>query len=666
MRYGHSLSCAGLVVATFLLTSCGAGKGNPGDTYPGVSILAAITGPNSFLQFPNPQLQTSGSSQIDTLAYSQAYYEAIDPNNDKDTLAKWKAANGFGTPAGTLGEVSAIYGDWRDLAYGRRVTARQNIDGTIAIVADNYIVNVGGDYTSDPALNLAAAVAQDKRWDIGATAIEYSPASGVPSATNVSFAKFYYFDPSGVRSLVANLDGRGNKSVIGVCSECHGGRGDPLTPATGSLTGKALFPLVQNAASLSRGDIQAHPHPLEVDTLDFPASAGLTRAEQEAAMKTINKMILCTFPISATATPSTEDACRRTATANEWQGEADTLIKGGYGGDGLPSPAYADIPVPASWATVGQSALYQNVVAPACRVCHILRGAGAAAGDEIDFDSYAVFNGYADRIKAHIIDRGNMPLSKILYERFWATPAMPDTLATFLEGALYTVRDASGAVLKPGRPVADPGPDRTVMQGATTLSGANSLYASSYAWSILSGPAGGATLTNATSAQATFTATVDGTYVVQLIVGEGTLQSAPVQLTIIVNNALTPAPATIRFADIKAKLQSLGCTGCHTTGTTTLTTAAMTPLVYTDVDRNGDGVVDSGTPNSIDDLWLYTEVRGRINFSDIAASPLLRKPSNHHHAGGLQANFDSTLAPGAAGRANYDLFLYWILNGAPQ
>jgi mono/diheme cytochrome c family protein len=663
MRYGHSLACAGLVAATFLFTSCSVNNGDPADTIPGVSQQTTITGPNSFLLFPNPQIQPSGSSEIDSLAYSQAYYEAIDPNNDKDTLAKWKTANGFGTPAGPLGEVSAIYGDWRDLAYGRRVTARQNSDGTIAIVADNYIVNAGGDYTSDPAMNLAAVVAQDRRWFIGATAIEFSPGPG----GTVNFAKFYYFDPSGVRSLVANLDGRGNKSVIGVCASCHGGRADPLTPAAGSSTGKALFPLVQNSASLSRGDIQIHPHPLEVGSLGFPKLAGMTRADQEAAMKTMNKIILCTFPISATATPAAEDACRRTATANEWQGEADTLIKGAYGGDGLPSLVYVDTPTPASWATAGQSTLYQNVVAPACRVCHILRGTGTGAGDDIDFDSYTNFNGSADEIKAHIIDKGNMPLSKILYERFWATPAMQDSIATFLVGAGYTpsaVIDTSGALLKPGRPVADPGPDR-ITDSPATLSAANSLYATNYAWSIVSG-SGGSLGATANSVQATLIGSAGTTYVLQLVVGNGATQSAPAQVNVTIatagSSALPIAASAIQFADIKNILQTAGCTGCHTTGTTTLMTAAMTPLVYTNVDRNGDGNVGDAT----DDQWFYTEVRGRINFADIASSPLLRKPSNHHHTGGLQTGFDTTKPPGDPLRANYDLFLNWILNGAPQ
>jgi hypothetical protein len=77
----------------------------------------------------------------------------------------------------------------------------------------------------------------------------------------------------------------------------------------------------------------------------------------------------------------------------------------------------------------------------------------------------------------------------------------------------------------------------------------------------------------------------------------------------------------------------------------------------------------AGTGNAADATnlhWLYTEVRGRINFSDIIASPLLRKPSGNHHNGGARVGFNTNLNPGDAGRADYDKILNWIVNGAPE
>ncbi|MGZ5884296.1 MAG: hypothetical protein ACXWJE_08020, partial [Burkholderiaceae bacterium] len=177
MNLRFSFFSAGSVVLTLLLASCGGGGGSSGDTTPGQPPAAVTTGPNSFLLFPNPQVQPDGSFQTNTPAYANAYYAAVDPTNAKDTLPKWKAANGFGTATGPLGEVTVVFGDQKDLGYGRRMTARQNTDGTIAVYVDNYSVTAGSGYTYTP-LNLDAAVVQDSQWHVGTNAIEFSPGPG--------------------------------------------------------------------------------------------------------------------------------------------------------------------------------------------------------------------------------------------------------------------------------------------------------------------------------------------------------------------------------------------------------------------------------------------------------------------------------------------------------
>ena len=372
----------------------------------------------------------------------------------------------------------------------------------------------------------------------------------------------------------------------------------------------------------------------------------------------MNRMILCSYPLPA---PSTfpEDACRRPASAGEWQGTAAALVKASYGGDGLPNPAYADVSVPASWTAAGQTPLYTTVIAPACRQCHIMRGTGMQS--DIDFTTYEKFQPYADRTFATVVNRGNMPLAKLVYDLFHASPG-EETLANFLGGQGFAARDASGKPLRPGRPIADPGPDRVLRQGATRLSGTGSLFANTYAWSIVSVPNGAlpaATLTDANTAQPTFNAASDGTYVLSLVVGNDSAQSAPKSLTLVVNNALTPAPNAIRFSDIKADPagRAQHATGCHSPAS-----PLPAPIYFTNEDRDGDGVAGSAT----DDAWYYAEVRSRINFAEIAASELLRKPAGLHHRGGRGEGFDTSLAPGQPGRAKYDLFLNWALNGAPQ
>jgi mono/diheme cytochrome c family protein len=613
-------------------------------------------GPNSFLLFPNPQLQADGSKQINTTTYTDAYYRAIDPSNQRASLAQFKALNGFGSGTGT--EFTVIFSDTVDLGYGRRLTARRNTDGTIAVVVDNFLVGGYGNYGSSAtqaALNLQAAIAQDDRWRVETNAIEFSPAPG----GTVSFAKFFAFDTTtGARLETGTLDNRGPKAMPGVCISCHGGRGDALTPPDAS--GVPLFPLVYNSVSFARGDVQAHFQPLPVNLETYATDGGAyTRASQEANLKLLNEWILCSYPLSSPSSEP-EDACRRPASGNEWQGDtAANFIKDAYGGPGLPSATFNDTYQPADWLSNGQTTLYTSDMATSCRVCHQLRGTGNQS--DLDLDTYAKFSGYTDRVYAHVFNRGNMPLAEIIYAAFWAVGGenRSATMATFLNGQGYPTYGAQGAVLQPGRPVADPGPDRVVTQGATTLTAAMSLYAQSYVWSLVSGPSGGATLSNPTSVNPTFTATIDGTYVVQLVAAAGTVQSAPVQQTIVVNSALSPAPTAIRWTDVKAILQgSTGdCVSCHNP---TPAPTAKPPIWYTDFDRNGDGVIDQ-----TDDLWFYTEVRGRINFTDYIASPLLRKPSGHHHNGLLRPGFDTTATPGDPARQSYDLIVNWILNGAP-
>jgi mono/diheme cytochrome c family protein len=635
------------LVLSLALAGCGGGGGSPADVRPGPQPPAVTASePDKFLLFPNPQQQPDGSVQTNTQEYAEAYYRAIDPNNERDTLAKYKAKNGFETGGGV--EVNVVFGDKRDLGYGRRMYARQNPDGSLAFYVENYLIQAGPAYSYSP-LNLEAAIVRDTRWLVGINAIEFSPG---PNG-GASFPKFYNFNPAGVRQLFVNLDNRGPKAMPGPCITCHGGRGDALTPA--DSTGKRRFNLVQNGVSQTRGDVQARMHPFEPDVFDFAATyAGFSRPEQEAKIKTINRMILCTYPL---AVPSTapEDACRRATGTSEWQGTEADVIKAAYGGDGLPQATYNDTYVPPSWETAGQATLYKEVVATSCRTCHAMRGTNAQS--DIDFTSYDKFAGFADRIKAHVIDRGNMPLAFIVYDAFWEHPTRPTLLANFLQGQGYTVRDSAGAILRPGRPVADAGPDRVATPGAIRISGEGSLFANGYSWTLVSGPAGGV-LADAASARATLTANTAGTYVVQLVVSNGSTQSAPAQVRVIVDAAVSPAPADVRFADIKGVMQTAGsCVTCHSpTGQ-----QPRPPVFYTNEDRNGDSIAGDAT----DDRWFYEEVRSRINFTDVAASPLLRKPSNNHHGGKLIAGFDTSKPPGAAERARYDLFLNWILNGAP-
>ena len=116
------------------------------------------------------------------------------------------------------------------------------------------------------------------------------------------FAKYYTFDPAtGARLLAANLDGRGNKAMPSVCTACHGGRGDPLTPPDAS--GNQLFAIVGNPASGVRGDLKGKLHFFEPDSFSFLTL--MPRVNQELAIKTLNQWVLCTYPLpTSTVVPT--------------------------------------------------------------------------------------------------------------------------------------------------------------------------------------------------------------------------------------------------------------------------------------------------------------------------------------------------------------------------
>jgi mono/diheme cytochrome c family protein len=653
------------VLGWVLVLIAGCTQSNSADEPAAASSIPV--GVERFLLFPNSAMRASGDSWSNTADYAQAYYAAIDPNDEKDTFAKWKAANRFGTGGE---EQLAVFRDVRDLGYGRRMTGRRNVDGSVAFSVENYQVSIAPSGYS--AANADAAIAPDPRWHVNTNAIEWScdpAAPGENPATCRKFAKFFNFSPTGQRHLLVDLDGRGPKAMPGPCLTCHGGRADPLTPVDPAI-GKRRFALVNNALSGKRGDILGKLQPFHVDSFEWSGASGFTRADQEATLKKFNEWVLCTYPLPGGGGAG-KDACRPTAGPSEWEGTAAELIKAWYGGPDLPRARFSDTYVPAGWT--GHESLYLNVIAPYCRACHILRGAGVATAapppptlparaidigqKRIDFSTEAGFRAYADRSKVHVVDRGDMPLALLVYRRFWESSA-PAALAAYLDSVpgAGTATAGGGVALRPGRPIADPGPNRMVRAAvATTLTAADSLFASSYSWSVTATPIGGnAVLSNAGNRDAGFVATVAGDYTVQLTVTNGSASDSK-NLVVSVSSSF-PDPASIRFADVlnlfRKTLQdnNLHCADCHTQGGV----PNNPPIAYTDIDRNGDGVIDA-----TDEAWLLEELRGRVNLREIAASPLLRRPTGYQHG----RAFNLTLP--ATGLTHYSELYHWIMNGMP-
>jgi hypothetical protein len=353
------------------------------------------------------------------------------------------------------------------------------------------------------------------------------------------------------------------------------------------------------------------------------------------------------------------------------------MIEAWYGGSTMSATTFSDTYVPAGWNTntaipgtaFTETTLYKNVVEPYCRTCHILRGTNNQ--DDINFMTLGTpavgvtpatgFRSYADRIKVHVFDRGNMPLSLIPHTDFWNSTA-PQMLASFVDSQLGAgTATASGVPLMPGRPIADPGPDRMVRTGANAvLTGENSLFASTFSWTNVSGPSTPA-ITNGNGMVAIFNASVAGTYVVRLTVNGG---AAFKDVSITVDNNF-PDPLNIKFAQVKNVLQNVShggtvhCVDCHTPVANVVTATRVPPIWYTAFDRDGSG----GAADATDDKWFLKALSGRVNLTEIVASSLLRKPTGNHHNGLKVIDPADTSTGAAGGLRNYSIFYNWVLAG---
>jgi hypothetical protein len=113
--------------------------------------------------------------------------------------------------------------------------------------------------------------------------------------------------------------------------------------------------------------------------------------------------------------------------------------------------------------------------------------------------------------------------------------------------ALTACGNGSGGSSNASGPVADAGPDQIVVTGSVVeLDGGGSYDPNNdqltYLWDFTSVPTGsGAVLSEPTAAYPTFTADVDGDYVLTLVVSNGVEDSEPDSVTITASSAPTPA-----------------------------------------------------------------------------------------------------------------------------
>ncbi|HMN43931.1 MAG TPA: hypothetical protein PKE27_05135 [Povalibacter sp.] len=382
----------------------------------------------------------------DTFDTATAYYATIDPDGAKTTFIGWLKANGFLAASATTidwaavasgSDAHAIYVNNFDLGFGRDMYARRLCGAaTNPQPGDCDVASVVVNYGSLEA-------AAKKLGPQLAVAMEYSRTGD----GGERFVKFYTFapdvrcdparPPAGgctqfKRVLSANLDGRGEKYLPGACTVCHGGTPlglDPQNPAhyaSGGNVNAAFLPWDAKSLLFS-DDTEAGFVDDTTNAVHHQRWLDTRRASQAAPIRALNQLAYLTFV-------DPEGGDHRFALSRQ-------LVEGWYSGpDGAFNPDF----VPPQWSVDSRhAALYRDVFAQNCRMCHIAHvpnpaGAGMTGFDPFDkcgpesaatayagrdhqiaFGCYQQFANAANL--ATRVAAGQMPDARLTMDRFWVS-----------------------------------------------------------------------------------------------------------------------------------------------------------------------------------------------------------------------------------------------------
>jgi CSLREA domain-containing protein len=313
-----------------------------------VILIAAL--PVAFA-FPNNNQPFLSIKGIGNSTESDLYYAALDSAfGPTTTFSQWKTKYGF---SGS-NDVRAIYYNAGDLGFGREMHCRQS-----GLDVACYVVNHGLGAATPPAAAVNDAVAN--QHILPTVAMVYKNAlAGQPNDVS-----FYIYAPDGTRLNSVALDGEGEKFTPQLCLPCHGGNYDGTTH---SVSGANFLPF--DTASFS-----------------YSAQAGYTLADQQEAFRQLNALVWGTNPTALI-----------TELIDGWYGDVNT--PGNTPNPNFVAPGYA-----------GDPGLYNNVVKPYCRTCHIAQGFNLGTPADVSAAQYAVFTGFY------------MPHSQLTSHNFWNSPA---------------------------------------------------------------------------------------------------------------------------------------------------------------------------------------------------------------------------------------------------
>jgi len=344
-------------------------------------------------------------------AGSADYYSQADPRGERASFNLFKQKNNFGQPTGAGEiEVQAQFANSGDLGFGRDMHCRRNAatDGSFDYAC--YVTNFGqppannpdqqdANDTVDPAAHPDATVAMEF------SRVENPPGDPAEFPDNDRAVKFFVYntnDPDGLPLRKADLDGNGNRPIPQLCMICHGGTSASVAADPANPTGPKAGAFETRADIMS---MRANFLPFDLHFYNFPASK--SKASQQDDFKNLNIEIV-------------QRVSSATGTGDAIVELVDLLYNHGA------SPTQLEQEVVPNWdpANVNSNRhrFYRDVLARACRTCHVARPFGAPSfADPVDFEA-GITN-----IQTRVCVQKVMPHAKRTSEIFWTslTPSMP-------------------------------------------------------------------------------------------------------------------------------------------------------------------------------------------------------------------------------------------------
>lgn len=371
-------------------------------------------------------------------AATNDYYAQIDPHGLRETLTEFQDTNGF---TGSADEIHAVYANSGDLGFGRDMHCRRDEVSPgvfdVACYVSNYGTgynSVGGYGTPDEA-DFEDAANQDGL--VATVAMEYSriedPSDPTTPFTDTRVVKFYVYNAAGQRVNNADLDGYGARPIPQLCMVCHGGQAQ--FDGSPSPTNPPVFDSFE--------DVNLESVFLPFDFNAFTIVDGLTvdgvlglfdKAEQQDEIRQLNQEIALPSDPGSAIEEVIDHMYPPVGALGTGDQDEDFVIPG--------------------WSTpAAHVEMYREVVAPACRACHVAQI--NAAGPT--FETAAEAEGTAGSIRLRVCLQRTMPHARATYDRFWTSigphqPAQLISWGTVFASALDWSDCATAAPLPPPVP----------------------------------------------------------------------------------------------------------------------------------------------------------------------------------------------------------------------